>query len=336
MLGISYGLRIVADSGIGASWLRWTTPLGWVEQLRPLTSPRPAYLIPIGALVACSASAAVWIAGRRDVNASLIADRQRRSARTALLRGPVRLSLRLNRAVLGAWTLSLVLSGLLMGLIAKSVGDALGTDAAERRTFARLGYHGSGALLYLGVAFLLIATLLTFVSAGQVGHILSEEASGRLENLLDRPLSRTRWLTWRLAVSSCFVLVAGLLAGLVTWAGAAAQDSQVALGSLVGAGLNVVPAGLLVLGLGTFAYGLLPRAANVVTYGVVAWSFLVQILGGAVRASHWILDMSIFHQTAAAPAVAPDWASWAFMVLLAMAFMTSGVMAFRRRDLVAD
>src|ERR1700688_3939433 len=47
VLGVSYALRMVADSGIGLHWLRWTSPLGWVEQLQPLTSPRPLALLPI-------------------------------------------------------------------------------------------------------------------------------------------------------------------------------------------------------------------------------------------------------------------------------------------------
>ena len=50
-LGVSYALRMVADSGAGLAWLRWTTPLGWAEELRPLTAPRAWALLPIFAVV---------------------------------------------------------------------------------------------------------------------------------------------------------------------------------------------------------------------------------------------------------------------------------------------
>src|SRR5207302_858760 len=40
VVGGSYLLRMVADSGSGLGWLRWATPLGWVEELRPLTGSR--------------------------------------------------------------------------------------------------------------------------------------------------------------------------------------------------------------------------------------------------------------------------------------------------------
>ena len=44
LLGVSYAARMVADSGTGLHWLLWISPLGWVEQLQPLTAPRAARL----------------------------------------------------------------------------------------------------------------------------------------------------------------------------------------------------------------------------------------------------------------------------------------------------
>jgi ABC-2 type transport system permease protein len=35
--GLSYLIRMGADSGTGLAWMRWASPLGWVENLRPLT-----------------------------------------------------------------------------------------------------------------------------------------------------------------------------------------------------------------------------------------------------------------------------------------------------------
>ena len=48
MLGVAYAVRMVADAGVGLDWLRWASPLGWVEELRPLDSAPPLALIPIG------------------------------------------------------------------------------------------------------------------------------------------------------------------------------------------------------------------------------------------------------------------------------------------------
>lgn len=39
----AFVIRMVADAGIGLAWMRWASPLGWVENLRPLTAPRPSW-----------------------------------------------------------------------------------------------------------------------------------------------------------------------------------------------------------------------------------------------------------------------------------------------------
>jgi len=36
-----------------------------------------------------------------------------------------------------------------------------------------------------------------------------------------------------------------------------------------------------------------PRLAGTVAYALVAWSFLVEIVGARVGASHWLLDTSV-------------------------------------------
>ncbi len=44
VLGASYLIRVVADSSESLRWLRWATPLGWLELAHPLTEP---HLLPI-------------------------------------------------------------------------------------------------------------------------------------------------------------------------------------------------------------------------------------------------------------------------------------------------
>jgi putative exporter of polyketide antibiotics len=46
-----------------------------------------------------------------------------------------------------------------------------------------------------------------------------------------------------------------------------------------------------------------------------------------------VLDTSVFHQMASAPATAPDWTSATVLVLVGAAAVVLGAVAFRRRDL---
>jgi ABC-2 type transport system permease protein len=130
--------------------------------------------------------------------------------------------------------------------------------------------------------------------------------------------------------------VGGLVAGVFTWLGAASQDSGVSFASVVQAGLNVVPPAVCILGFGTFVFGLWPRAATTATYGLLVWSVLVELVGGVVGLNHWVLDTSVFHQMAAAPAVSPNWGIGGALVAIgAFAALVGGV-AFSRRDLNSE
>ena len=36
---------MIADTATGAGWLRWATPLGWAELLRPFAGAQPLVLL---------------------------------------------------------------------------------------------------------------------------------------------------------------------------------------------------------------------------------------------------------------------------------------------------
>ena len=335
-LGACYSLRLVADSGTSLAWLRWASPLGWAEELQPLTAPRPLALLPIVALTALLGGLAVYLAGRRDLASGVWPSRATAPARTRLLSGPTGLAARLARPAAIGWAVAIAATSLLEGFIAKQGGSALTTSASVERALSRLGARGGSAKAYLGLAFLTLAVMVAFVAAGQVGSARDEEAEGRLDDLLVRPVRRSGWLAGRAGIATALVVAGGLLAGLCTWAGAATQSSGVGIATLLEAGANVVPPSLCILGLGFLALGAWPRAAGTVTYGLLAWSLLIEVVAGASISDHWVLDLSVFHQMASAPATAPDWASAALLVLVGAAATVLGAVALERRDLAGQ
>ncbi len=330
-LGASYALRMVADSGTGLAWLRSVTPLGWIEELQPLTAPRPLMLLPIVGFIAVLAVLTVQLAGHRDLGASTLADRSSAEPHTRLRFGPTGLTLRLIRSTVAGWAVAIAAYSLLLGLVAKSAGTAISSSSSITRVLSRLGARGADA--YLSVAFLIVAVFVSFVAAGQITAARSEEAEGRLDNLVVRPVSRVSWLTGRLGVTAAVLMAAGLVAGVCTWLGAASQHSGVSFTSVLAAGLNVVPPSICILGIGAFSFGLWPRAASVVTYGLIAWSFLVELVGGIVGLNHWALDTSVFHQMAAAPAVSPNWTTAGALLAVGAVAAVLGGLAFSHRDL---
>jgi ABC-2 type transport system permease protein len=336
LLGISFALRVVADSGGGLTWLRWLSPLGWVEELQPLTHPQPLALLPIVAFTALVTALAVRLAGARDLDASTIPDRAHATPRTRLLGGPTALTLRLTRGIVSAWAGAVAALSLILGLVAKSARADLSGPRSVTQFYARLGIHGGTASAYLGLAFLIVAALIAFAAVGQVAATRGEESAGRLESLLVRPVSRWSWLGGRLGIAAAALVGLGLLAGMTTWAAAASQGAPVPFASVLAGGLNTVPPALCLLGLGVFALGIWPRSTVFAAYGVLAWSFLIDVFGGSLNISHWILDTSVFHQMAAAPAVSPDWTSGAVMTGIGAVAAVAGGIAFSRRDLAGD
>jgi ABC-2 type transport system permease protein len=334
-LGGSYAMRMVADSGTGLHWLAWATPLGWVEELRPLTSPQPLALLPIIVFTALVAAVAVRLAARRDLGASTIPDRAHAVARLRLLSGHVGLTVRLVRPTVVAWIFAVAATGFVTGLVAKAGGGTI-SGSSVQTVFSRLGAAGTGTKAYLGVSFLMLAVLAAFVAAGQVTAAREEEAEGRLDHILVRPVSRLSWISGRLGVAVVIVVAAGVVAGVATWLGTSSQGAGPSLATLVAAGLNVVPPALCLLGIGALTFGVWPRATSAVIYAVVGWSLLVEVVGGIGALSHWVLDTSLFHQMAAAPAADPNLATAAVLIGIGLGSALVGVLRFRVRDVQGE
>jgi ABC-2 type transport system permease protein len=335
-LGACYVLRMVADSGVGLDWLRWATPFGWVELLQPLTAPDWLPLLPTATFIVALAGATVHLAGTRDLGASVFPDRSSAPMRPQLLNGALGLAARLMRPTVVAWGAALAVTAFIFGFIAKPAGVALSGSNSINRVLSHLGAHGAGADAYLGIAFLMMSIMLVFVAAGQVTASRAEEAEGRLDHLLVRPLSRWSWLGGRVLEATAVLVVGGLGVGVFAWLGAASGHAGLPFSSIVDAGLNMAPPALFVVGVGALVIGVWPRATSIATYGLIVWSILVTLVGGFSNNNHWLLDTSLFHQMAPAPASAPNWTAGGVMIAIGAAAAMVGAAAFRRRDLVGE
>jgi ABC-2 type transport system permease protein len=120
----------------------------------------------------------------------------------------------------------------------------------------------------------------------------------------------------------------------MAWVGAGSH-SGVGFGRALVAGLNAVPAALLLLGVGTLVHATLPRLAAAAIYALIGWAFLIQFVGSVVKMSHWVLDTSVFFHVAPAPATDPNWAGAAGLVGLGLACFLLGGYMFSRRDLAS-
>ena len=138
VIALSFLLRVIADTSSGAGWLRWGTPLGWAEELRPFTGARPAVL----ALAAAASVVLLIAAGRvaitRDIGAGVLAANDTAPPRLALLSSPTRQALRSERTSLLVWLASIGLFAMVVGVISNSISSA-GISRQLDQELAKLG-----------------------------------------------------------------------------------------------------------------------------------------------------------------------------------------------------
>jgi ABC-2 type transport system permease protein len=185
--------------------------------------------------------------------------------------------------------------------------------------FSKLGATGTGADAVFGVCFLIEAILIGFVAAGQVTAARAEESEGTLDNFMVRPVTRSSWLGGRLLVALVVLVLSGVAAGALGWLGAASQHTGLSFTSLLGAGINLVPPAIVILGIGVLTLGLLPRATSIVVLHGVGLVAAHRHRGRLRDLSHWILDTSVFHHMASAPGVPPNWEANGIMIGIGLA-----------------
>jgi polyether ionophore transport system permease protein len=329
--GVTFVIRMIADSGPGTHWLRWATPFGWAELVRPFTEDDPWPLVPALLTVLVLGLGAVVLSRRRDAGDGLLAGRDVAAPRDAGLRSVFGLAARLDLPVLAGWCVGAAATAFVLGIIAKlttaDVPESLG-DALDK-----FGIQGSFSRQYLGLAFLFVVTVVALIPASEVAAARDEETTGRLVHILSRPTNRAAWFTSRLVLAAGAIVVASAGAGLAAWVGAVSQGVDVSLSTMFVAAVNGIPLALVSLGVGAVVLAVAPRAAAAAVYGVVTWSFVVDLFASLYSSLDALQPLSLFHYMALAPAEDPDPVTLTVMVGLGVALCVVATVIFGRRDL---
>ena len=332
VLAVALLVRMVADTAAGLGWLRWCTPLGWVEELRAFGDPQPVVLLAPALSTVALVVASARIAGRRDVGVGLLAAHESGPPRRWLLSSPTALALRLQLGTHAVWFAGVALFAVILGVVSDSVTSGLSETLREQ--LEKLGSSATPAG-YMGFVFEFFALTVALFGCFQLVALREDEADQQLETVLALPVSRDRWLAGRLALATASLAALALAAGLLSWLGAALAGADVGFGAMVGAGANCLPVSLLFLGLGALAFGLVPRATATVAYGLVGATFTWQLVGELIQAPGWALAASPFDHVGLVPAQ-PFAVTGAIVMLVVAALAAVGALrAFARRDLVA-
>jgi ABC-2 type transport system permease protein len=315
-------------------WLRWLTPLGWAEELRPFTGAQPLVLFAPVATGALLIAAAARIAARRDVGTGLLASHDSSRPRLGLLSSATAQALRGEGVGLLVWTGAVGAIALVIGVVSKSV-SSLGISKQLEHTLAKLG---AGSALspkaYIGFSFSFFVLAVSLFAVSQIAAARHEEADERLETLLALPLSRRRWFGGRLALAAASAVGISLCAGLFAWIGAVSQGVSLSLPKMLEAGANCIPAAIVFLGIAALAYAALPRAGSGIAYGVLVVAYLWQLFGALLGAPKWLVHATPFAHVGAVPAVAFRPGAAVVMLAIGLLAALAAIALFERRDLL--
>jgi ABC-2 type transport system permease protein len=335
-LATAFLLRVIADLGSGLGGVRWVTPFGWSEEVRPFADTRPAVLLlPLAATVGLLVAAGL-IAARRDVGSGLLRDRDTADPNLRLLSSPAALAVRTNLGGLVAWLVGIGVFALVIGILSTSFTNA-NISENLRQQLEKVG----GATLTtpagaIGFYFLLFILAISLYACAQVSLLRREEADQRLETLFALPVGRRRWLAERLGLAIAGAAALALAAALLTWAGSAAQHANVSLARLLEAGANCLPAALLFLAVASLAFALAPRASSGIAYGLVTLAFVWELFGSLFGLPEWLLNATPFAHVGLVPAQPFRDGAAAAMILIAAAAGLTSLWVFGRRDLVGN
>lgn len=332
-VGLFLALRVIADTSASAGWLRWATPLGWAEEVRPFTGADPIVLALPAAATVLLLMLASRIAAGRDIGTGVLPARESAEPHLGLLSSPTLQALRSERGSLIVWLSSIGAFAYITGVIAKSTSTA-GISKSLRHEVAKLGTGSivtpTGYLAFVFIFFILAVSL--FVCA-QIAAARHEEADERLETLLSLPVSRRGWLGGRLVLAVGGAGAISLTAGLLTWAGAKSGGVSISLAGMLEAGLNCLPVALMFLGIAALAYAIVPRASAGLSYGLVTVAFLWDLFGSLLSVPKWLVEATPFAHVGLVPA--QPFRAGATVIMLAIAAISAlaAVWLFERRDL---
>ena len=336
LLAVAFVLRVVADTSSSLDALRWLTPLGWAEEVRPFTGSHPAVLLLMAAATALLVGVAWRIARERDIGEGLLRSKESREPKLALLGSPTAQALREERGRLAVWLIASGAFAAIIGILAKSVSSVNISQSLQQQ----LEKLGAGSITtatgYIAFTFLFFILLVCLFGSSQIAAARHEEAEERLETLLSQPVSRRSWFAGRLALAIAGAAAIALFAGLLTWVGAASAGADVSFADMIGAGANCLPVTLLFLSLGALAFAFVPRATAAIAYGLVLVAFVWQLFGSLLDLPSWAVNLTPFHQVGLVPV--QDFKATAAVVMVAVAIVASliAIWRFERRDLVGQ
>ena len=329
VLGASFVLRAVGDIGDGT--VSWLSPIGWVQKTRPFAGERWWPFLPTIAAAAGLLVVAEVLAARRDLGSGLVPPQPGSRTASPALGRPLGLAVRLQRGSVIGWGAGVLLTAVAYGSIANSIDDFV----RNNKTLADMFASGGASLTesYLATSMRILALVGAGFVIQSTLRIRGEEIQLHAEPVLATPVSRQRWAMSHLLVAAGGSVVLLAIAGLAVGISYGLVGGGVAVvPGLLGDALVYIPAMWLMVGLTFALIGLVPRGV-VAAWAVLAFCFIIGLLGGMLGLPRWLMDLSPFEQVPQLPAAHFSVLPVLVLLVVALGLGVTGMAGLRRRDI---
>jgi ABC-2 type transport system permease protein len=331
---LSFVVRTYANSSAGREGLLPLTPSGWLDGLDPFADDHWLGLVPLLVTAAALAAVAVLLRGSRDLGTGLLHVADAHPPRRWLLGGAVGYGWRATTGALVAWTVGCAVMTGMLGTMARSIADFMRDDPTYRDMMEQLGLDMSQPVdAYVSLMAVAMALAFGLFVCWRVGAVRQEEAEGRLDLLLVRPVPRVRWLTATFVLALVAATVVVVASGVAFWLGAVAADAGVGAWQAVGPMLQTLPLVVLYAGLTVLTFGVAPRLTVALPATGVVVGYLLDLFGPLFDWPSALVAVSPFHHLARLPSDPFSTGSAAVMTAIGLALAGLGIARFARRDL---
>ena len=184
LLGVALVARVVSD-GQDLAWLRWATPLGWYELVRPYDAdPRLLPMLLAAGFAALTTTVCLLLAGRRDLHGALLARDEQPRDHLRLLGSPTQLGARWMVRPTAAWACGVWSFAAILGILVEDVAGVLERSAGVRELLTQLVVSNVVVNQYLSIVLIFVCQLESNHAVEHVAAMVEAESSGRLNLLL--------------------------------------------------------------------------------------------------------------------------------------------------------
>ena len=335
MLALAFAMRVSADQisdDTDSDWLRWLTPLGWRDLVRPYTDDRFAVLLACCAIAIAVMLSAAVLAARREYLDGYLPDRSS-SRRRWRVRGHMDLLGRLSWRSLVGWALASTALALLYGSVSGSIKDLLAPGSPTASWVGKMAV-GSPVEQFMSLMTVVTTLLVAVAAVRRVNRLAGLERAGLVEVELAAGVSRGRVLLSQVLCALIESIVLLLVSATVLAATTATQltDDHAVARSFVFT-VSQMPGMVAAIGIATALVGLAPKLAGL-SWAAVTWSAFAQFFGGLVELKDWAKDLSVLGHHLDVVGT-PDWKPLAVQALVGLIGIMTGLVAYTRRDLPA-